>query len=174
MDLNRPQGLQRHHADHEQIAQASDLLGTSGLLGSGDRGEQLSEFFIAQVFEILGGLAHAWGLHAGGGIVRAKPGIPRGLIEAAHDRELPADGDGVVVVLDQRLPVTLDVRHRHGRRIEALLDAPGDPQLDLAAVIADGVVGGIATGHVDAQEVGEGGVQLGGWPRGPVRHERSH
>ncbi len=169
MDLDGAQRLQRHHADHEQIAQPPDLLVTHGLVGIGDHRQEPGQFLIAEVFEVLGGLAHARGLHAGGGIVGAQAGVARRLIEPPHDGELPADGDGVVVVLDQRLAVALDVRHCGGRRIEALLDAPGDPQLDLVAVVADGVLGGIAAGHVDAQEVGEGGVQLGGRPWGPVR-----
>ncbi len=44
----------------------------------------------------------------------------------------------------------------HRSRIEALIDAPGDPQLDLAAIAAYGVGRGIAAGDVDAQELGKG------------------
>ena len=47
MDLNRAQGLQRHHADHEQIAQPADLLVAAGLLRIGDRRKQTGQFLVA-------------------------------------------------------------------------------------------------------------------------------
>jgi len=97
-----PQRLQRHHADHEQVAQTLHLLASRGLVGVGDRGQELIQLIVAQIIEILGGLAHARRLHPGGGLSARRPALARGLVEAPHDGELPADGDGLVVSFEQR------------------------------------------------------------------------
>ena len=168
LHLGGPQALQRHHHTISRSRRRRICSGPCGVVGIGDGREQPGQFLIAEVLEILGGLAHARPFHAGGGIIVAQAGVARGLVEAAHDGQLPADGDGGVLGLDQRRTVAFDVHHRDGGRIEALLGAPGHPRFDLVAVVGDGVHRGIATGHVDAQEVGEGGVQLGRRPRRPV------
>src|ERR1039458_2584151 len=91
-----------------------DLLSSAGLVGIGDRRQQHSQLIVAKILEIFSGLAHARRLDPGGGIVRSQAGIAGRLVEAAHDGEFPADSDGLVVALQQRLAGALDVHGGDG------------------------------------------------------------
>ena len=68
---------------------------------------QVGQLLLGEVLEILGGVTYARALHAGRRIVEAQTGVARRVVEAPYDHEFPADRDGVVVGLDERLPIAL-------------------------------------------------------------------
>ena len=70
---------------------------------------------------------------------------------------------------DQVLAVALDVFGSGQPGVDAVLATPVDPGRELTAVAAHGVGRGVAVGHVQAQEAGEGGVQILNWCGGDQR-----
>ena len=97
---------------------------------------------------------------ADGGVVGAQAGSHRGGVDAPQDVQLVGDRRRLAATGDQVLAVALHILDTGGPGVDGVLGAPGGPGGELAAVAAHGIERGVAVGHVQAQEAGEGGVQV--------------
>lgn len=154
-DLDGPQAVEGEESEHGAIAPR--LLGGAAV----ELAQEQEELAFTQVAEVVGAAPIPRWPNVHGGVVLAESRGNRGGVEASNDGELVADAGGLVVVVDERGAVGFHVGGRGAGRIDRASPTEGKPARNLGAVAADRVVAGVSVGHVEAEEAGEGGVQVG-------------